>query len=386
MDSEDTIDFTILFENCQSSAEKLLVEDIKPEYEPIHLPLSIIEILNIWTSSSIETLSFRVGISPCDSFSLDTMFIHTWSESHVEQPYRLTRIIDDLHNYFWISHQLRWKGIPGRMANNDEIRLVHSEEFLSGFLSVERGDNVDNVVSMRTLSYANPKYNFKGVGPIVARACRTAAGTTINLISSVVRRDIDIGFAFIRPAGHHSSTDKVGAFCGLNSVSIGAVYAIQFLKLDRVLVLDWDVHRSEGTEKILGQISNEDKEKYRLIDIFAAFGKSSNSTSAPLNCHLIDMFNRKQLAGDDEYLSMFDKNILPDIIQFQPSLILISAGFDAAQGEAEQCAQLTPNGYFQMTKKLKELKVPLVFILEGGYQQQSLVQSIRATFEALFDI
>ncbi|CAF4317306.1 unnamed protein product, partial [Rotaria magnacalcarata] len=103
-------------------------------------------ILNIWTSSSIETLSFRVGISPCDSSSFDTMFIHTWSESHVEQPYRLTRIIDDLHNYFWISHQLRWKGIPGRMVNNDEIRLVHSEEFLSGFLSVECGDNVDNVV------------------------------------------------------------------------------------------------------------------------------------------------------------------------------------------------------------------------------------------------
>ncbi|CAF5044129.1 unnamed protein product [Rotaria magnacalcarata] len=295
MDSEDTIDFTILFENCQSSAEKLPVEEIKPEYEPIHLPSSIIEILNIWTSSSIETLSFRVGTSPCDSSSLDTMFIHTWSESHFEQPYRLTRIIDDLYNYFWISHQLRWKGIPGRMANNDEIRLVHSEEFLSGLLSVERGDNVDNVVSMRTLSYANPKYNFKSVGPIAARACRTAAGTTINLISSVVRRDIDIGFAFIRPAGHHSSTDKVGAFCGLNSVSI-------------------------------------------------------------------------------------------DIIQFQPSLILISAGFDAAQGEAEQCAQLTPNEYFQVTKKLKELKFPLVFILEGGYQQQSLVQSIRATFEALFDI
>ncbi|CAF2156899.1 unnamed protein product [Rotaria magnacalcarata] len=296
------------------------------------------------------------------------MFIHTWSESHVEQPYRLTRIIDDLHNYFWISHQLRWKGIPGRMVNNDEIRLVHSEEFLSGFF----------------------------VGPIVARACRTAAGTTINLISSVVRRDIDIGFAFCA-AGHHSSTDKVGAFCGLNSVSIGAVYAIQFLRLDRVLVLDWDVHRSEGTEQILGQISNEDKEKYRqisnedkekyrLIDIFAAFGKSSNSTSAPLNCHLIDMFNRNQLAGDDEYLNVFDKNILPDIIQFQPSLILISAGFDAAQCEAERCAQLTPNGYFQMTKKLKELKIPLVFIFEGGYQQKSLIQSIRATFEALFDI
>ncbi|CAF1059552.1 unnamed protein product [Rotaria sp. Silwood1] len=126
---------------------------------------------------------------------------------------------------------------------------------------------------MRTLSYANVRYNFKSIGPIIAFSCRTAAGTTINLISSIVRDNIDIAFDFVRPAVHHSSTDQVGTFCGLNCVSIGALYAIRILKLDRVLILDWDVHRSGGTEQILGEISNEDQEKYRLIDIYAAFGK-----------------------------------------------------------------------------------------------------------------
>ncbi len=93
-----------------------------------------------------------------------------------------------------------------------------------------------------------------------------------------------------------------------------------------------------------------------------------------------------RIPGDQEYLKAFDSKILPDIIEFNPSLILISAGFDAAQGESEECAQLTPNGYFQMTKKLKELNIPLVFILEGGYQLQSLVQSIGGTFKAIFDL
>lgn len=385
MDNEGELCFENLFNNDESNnVGTSIIEEIKPDYVPVHLPLSIIEILEAWASWSPESSSQRLGICPCDAFSLDTMFMHIWSSSHIEQPYRLTSIIEYLHNQFWIDNvQSRWKAIQGRMVTDDEIQLAHSKIFLADFLSVERGEIVDSIPSMRTLSYANARYCFKSVGPIIARACRTAAGVTINLISSVVRHDIDHGFAIVRPAGHHSSAEQVGTFCGLNSVAIGAVYAIKILELSRVLILDWDVHRSGGTEQILGQLSNEDHGKYRLIDIYAAFGKNSNSTCVPLNCQLIDMFNRHKLSGDNEYLQIFDSKIIPDIIHFCPSLILISAGYDAAHGEAEACAQLTPNGYYQMTKKLKELNIPLVFVLEGGYEQESLVESVAATIRAL---
>jgi acetoin utilization deacetylase AcuC-like enzyme len=272
------------------------------------------------------------------------------------------------------------------MVTNEEIRLVHSESFLQGFLSVERGEIVDDIPSMRTLSYSNTKYHFRSVGPIITEACRIAAGTTLHLISSVIAKEIDYGFALVRPAGHHSSTDQVGTFCGLNSISIGAVYAIEILKLERVLILDWDIHRSGGTQQILGEMSPSNQQKYRLIDIYAAFGKMSHLSNVPWNVYLIDMFDQNQIPGDEEYLKAFDLKILPNIIEFNPSLILISAGFDGAQGEAEECAQLTPAGYFQMTRKLKQLNIPLVFILEGGYQLQSLVPSIGATFQALIDL
>jgi len=79
---------------------------------------------------------------------------------------------------------------------------------------------------MRTFSYANSKYNFESVGPIIGRACRIASGSTINLISSVIQDEIDFGFALVRPSGHHSSKDQVGTFCGFNSISIGAIYTI----------------------------------------------------------------------------------------------------------------------------------------------------------------
>jgi histone deacetylase 6 len=379
MDDEDTEGFMDFFDNCQSNIE----EKKKCSYEPIHLPLSIIEILQTWNENGLsEELNSRIGICPCDYLSLDGMYIHVWSESHVEQPSRLTSIINYFHDQFWIKEGYRWKCLEGRMINNEEIKLVHTEKFLEEFLSVERGETVDTIPSMRTLSYANAEYDFKSVGPIVGGACRIAAGSTINLIKSIVKNEIDYGFAFIRPAGHHSSTVQIGTFCGLNSISIGAVYAIEILKLDRVLILDWDIHRSGGTEQIIGQLSN----KYRLIDIYAAFGKISKSTNIPSNVHLIDMYDQNRIPGDNEYINIFDSKILPDIIQFNPSLILISAGFDGAQGESEECAQITPYGYFQMTRKLKQLHIPLAFILEGGYQLQSLFQSIGATFQALLDL
>ncbi|CAF1302215.1 unnamed protein product [Adineta steineri] len=382
MNDEDIEGFEELFENEESEKTFNISNKIKPWYEPIHLPLSIIEILETW--SKINSSSCRVGICPGDSNSLDGMFIHSWGEFHVEQPSRLTSIIEHLHNSLWLKYKCYWKLICGKEITNEQIKLVHSQKFLEDFLLIEHGEIVDdNLLSMRTLLNANGKYNFQSISPIITRACRIAAGSTINLIESVIKNEIDFGFALIRPAGHHSSTDSIGTFCGLNSISIGAVYAIEILKLNRVLILDWDVHRSGGTE----QISNENKHKYRLIDIYAAFGKSSYSNNINCsNCKLIDLYKKNQIPGDKEYIEIFDNDIIPDIIQYSPSLILISAGYDSAKGESEECAQLTPNGYFNMTKKLKQLNIPLVFILEGGYQQQSLIQSIEATFKALLDL
>ncbi|CAF1034655.1 unnamed protein product [Adineta ricciae] len=385
--NEDADGFGDLFENNECKCDISAPKQRKPSYEPVHVPCTISDILQIWSSQSNDDVSSRLGICPGDVYSLDGMFLHTWGETHVEQPSRLTSIIECLHNHFWINHQYRWKLIEGRMITNEEILLVHSERLLQEFLLLERGEEInDDFVSVRTLSYANAEYNLESVGPITARACRTAAGSTLRVISSVVSGDLDCGFALVRPAGHHSSSDHIGTFCGLNSVAIGAVYAIRILHVDRVLILDWDVHRSGGTEQILGQMSLEDSKKYHLIDIYAAFGKLSHPSVSSENCQLIDMYNRNQIPGDTEYLHIFDMKILPCILEYCPSLIIISAGFDAAIGDSEECAQITANGYFQMTKRLKHLNIPLVFILEGGYNQHSLIQSIEGTFRALLDL
>jgi hypothetical protein len=92
MDDEDTEGFEDLFQISQSSMEMRVTRSIKGDYIPIHLPQSIIEIVKTWTNVPSLSSTSRIGISPCDGFSLDTMFIHRWGETHVEQPYRLTSI------------------------------------------------------------------------------------------------------------------------------------------------------------------------------------------------------------------------------------------------------------------------------------------------------
>ena len=384
MDDEDVQGLGDLFGAPSSDIPTQVSVANKLHYIPVSIPPSISEILTLWSDSSSPVC--RLGISPCDPASLNGMFEHTWGEWHTEQPTRLTAIIQYLHDNLWLRQSLRWQCFSGRMATDEEIRLVHSEIFLRGFLAVERGESVDELLSMRTLSYANANYTFRSVGPVVARACRIAAGTVIDLVSAVVHGDIDFGFALVRPAGHHSSVDRVGTFCGLNSVAIAAVHAVRVLNIKRVLILDWDVHRSGGTEEILARMPSDDGEKYRLIDLYAAFGSKSSTASTPSNCSLIDLFDKGRIPGDVEYLDVFDSKVLPDIRQFRPSLILISAGYDAAQGEAEECARLTEMGYFRMTQQLKDLNIPLVFVLEGGYRQQSLVQSTAATLSALLQV
>ena len=98
MDDESLMDF---FANCE--CDDKILEKIKPDYEVIHLPLSIIKILKMWEENDIcEDGNNRIGICPCDYQSIDSMFIHTWGESHVEQPSRLTSIIDYIQKYFYL--------------------------------------------------------------------------------------------------------------------------------------------------------------------------------------------------------------------------------------------------------------------------------------------
>jgi hypothetical protein len=89
-----------LLVNGQSNDDQQMSEKVKTDYEAIHLPLSIIEMLKTWRRNSLcEKVNNRVGVSPCDEKSLDGMFIHIWGESHIEQPSRLTSIINYFHDY-----------------------------------------------------------------------------------------------------------------------------------------------------------------------------------------------------------------------------------------------------------------------------------------------
>jgi hypothetical protein len=102
-----------------------------------------------------------------------------------------------------------------RRTNNEEIiKCLHSDKVFEEFFWIKNGQIVDNILSIRTRSYFNTKYNFKSVSSIIESACWIAADPTINLTKSIVENELDFAFAYVRPADHHSSTDQVGTFCG----------------------------------------------------------------------------------------------------------------------------------------------------------------------------
>ncbi|XP_049931862.1 histone deacetylase 15 [Nymphaea colorata] len=145
-----------------------------------------------------------------------------------------------------------------------------------------------------------------------ARAARLAAGLCADLASAIMQGHARNGFALVRPPGHHAGLKQPMGFCLHNNAAVAAL-AAQAAGADRVLIVDWDVHHGNGTQEIF--------EGNRTIGGLGAEGYSVN---IPWKCGGI---------GDNDYLFAFEQVVLPIALQFAPDFTIISAGFDAAQGD-----------------------------------------------------
>lgn len=203
-------------------------------------------------------------------------------------------------------------------------------------------------------------------------------------IDAVMNRRVENVFCAVRPPGHHAGQAQAMGFCFLNNVAVGAVYAREAYGVERIFILDWDVHHGNGTQAIFG----EDPRTYfcsmhehptfcfpgtgRRMDrgTGVAYGTTLN---IPLKPH----------TGDDEFLETFEREVVPEIESFRPGLILISAGFDAHRQDPIADLDLTERSYVQMTRRICEMADRfcggrVVSVLEGGYHGASLASSAVA--------
>jgi acetoin utilization deacetylase AcuC-like enzyme len=206
-------------------------------------------------------------------------------------------------------------------------------------------------------------------------------------VDAVISGVLNNVFCAVRPPGHHAESDTVMGFCLFNNVAVAARYAQEQYGVEKVAIVDWDVHHGNGTQEIF----YEDPTVYYISTHQYPFypgtgartetgeGKGRGYT---LNCPM------RAYSGEEEYLEAFMKDIIPSLEAYKPDLLIISAGFDAHKDDPLANINLTEKNFAQFTAMLMEIADKytggkLVSVLEGGYNLQALSQSVEAHVRAL---
>ena len=207
-----------------------------------------------------------------------------------------------------------------------------------------------------------------------------ATGSLLAITDAVMSGAADNGFALVRPPGHHAERDTALGFCLYNSVAIAARYLQQHHGVERVLILDWDVHHGNGTQHTFDADPSVMFISLHQYPHYPGTGARSETgigagEGTTLNCPM------SAGSGDEQYREAFESQVLPAIRSFKPDFILVSAGFDAHHADPLGSINLTTGCYGWMTRSVMAMADEccggrLVTVLEGGYDLQALAESV----------
>ncbi|HWE50162.1 MAG TPA: histone deacetylase [Bryobacteraceae bacterium] len=263
-----------------------------------------------------------------------------------------------------------------RAATVDELALCHTRDYIrlaqrevqSGAAILSTGDT--------------------DICPRSYEVALHAAGTCLNAVDLVMHGYAKNAFCIVRPPGHHASADRGMGFCLFNNIAVAARYAQRHYGVERVVIADWDVHHGNGTQDIF----------YRDPSVFFFSTHQSpwypgtgaaNETGAgagegtTLNCPF------PSGAGRDQILGAFRERLMPRMTEFQPDLILISAGFDSRAGDPLGQFRLTDSDFAELTALMMEIADRsaggrLISVLEGGYNLDGLEKAVRSHTHSLW--
>ena len=219
---------------------------------------------------------------------------------------------------------------------------------------------------------------------------KRAAASLCRLVTQVIKEDeLDNGFAVIRPPGHHAEPGLAGGYCVVNNVAVAAAFSRERLGLQRVLIVDWDVHLGNGTQAMF---HSDPSVLYFSVHRwhggnFYPFSQRGGPTHVGGGNggagYTVNVGWSCKGMGDDEYVAVWERVLLPIAHEFRPDLILVSAGFDAALGDMGEC-NVTPEGFGRLTRSLMVLG-KVVCALEGGYVRTVLGNCVKEVVRALLD-
>jgi len=296
----------------------------------------------------------------------ERFLLHRAPYDHPEHPGRLSAIQSEFEQRGFIALCRR---VPARPASDDELLQVHTPDLVRQIDATAR----------RSFTQLDPDTY---AGPDSAAAARLAAGGLIDLALAVWRGDLASGFALVRPPGHHAEADQAMGFCLFNNVAVAA-QAVRSAGASRVLIVDWDVHHGNGTQNTFWDDSSVLYFSTHQYPFYPGTGSLEEVGGSKARGRTVNVPWPPGM-GDADYLEAFDRVLLPIARRFEPELMLVSAGFDAAAGDLLGSMRISPAGYAAMTSRLQEMaKGRLVLALEGGYNLNAISKSAAECLSAL---
>ncbi|HQS61587.1 histone deacetylase family protein [Polynucleobacter sp. es-EL-1] len=293
---------------------------------------------------------------------------HEMGSHHPECPERIQAINDQLIRS-GIDRFLHHLDAP--LASEDQLELVHSPE---------------HIAFVKERSPASGYYMLDGdtiMNPYTWSAALRAAGAAIAGVDAVMKGEVENVFCAVRPPGHHAEPTRSMGFCVFDNVAVAARYAMEEYGISRVAIIDFDVHHGNGTEAAFFNDPNVLMCSFFQHPFYPYSGldKAKNMVNVPLPA----------ATRGDVVRSIVEEQWLPRLREFEPELIIISAGFDAHREDDLGQMGLVEDDYAWITKKLKEVANQfahgrIVSCLEGGYNLSALGRSVVAHVKALADI
>uniref|UniRef100_A0A8C3WLH2 Histone deacetylase 10 n=1 Tax=Catagonus wagneri TaxID=51154 RepID=A0A8C3WLH2_9CETA len=300
-------------------------------------------------------------------------------ECEIERPERLTTALERLQQRGLEQRCLR---LVAREASEEELGLVHSPEYVA----LMRGTQALSTEELQALSRQFDAVYFH---PSTFHCARLAAGAALQLVDAVLTGVVCNGIALVRPPGHHSQRAAANGFCVFNNVALAAKHAQQKHGLRRVLIVDWDIHHGQGTQYIFEDdpsilyFSWHRYEHGRFWPCLRESDADAVGRGRGLGFTVNLPWNQVGM-GNADYVAAFLQVLLPLAFEFNPELVLVSAGFDSAIGDSEGQMQATPECFAHLTQLLQVLAGGRVCaVLEGGYHLESLSQSVCMMVQAL---
>ena len=292
--------------------------------------------------------------------------LHDAGAGHPESPARLRAIDDQLIASGLINYLAH---VEAPLAGRAELERVHAPAYITA---------LEQIAPENGLAHLDPD---TAMNPHTLTAALRAAGAAVLATDMVIQGEARAAFCGVRPPGHHAERARAMGFCLFNNVAVAAAHALQAVRLERVAVVDFDVHHGNGTEEIFrdnGKVMMVSTFQHPFYPYSGVEGRSDRMVNVPLAAY----------SGGREFRAAVEEHWLPALEAFRPQMLFFSAGFDAHRDDDMAMLGFVEADYAWVTERIRDVAGRhaagrMVSVLEGGYELHALGRSVAAHLKAM---